>query len=88
MQGHTFAVSIARNPTVLPTTACMFVYVCVFACGGYICVCKCALLLYCHCIAMYGICSNLETANHVSCGHHRHLMVDKLLTHDYHVIIN
>ena len=43
-------------------------------------------LLHCH--VWYGkvhILSNLETANHVSCGHHRHLTVDKILTHDYHV---
>ena len=57
----------------------------------FMCVCVaciCVLYCICHCIAMYGKVRYLETANHLSCGHHRHLMVDKFLTHDYHVVIN
>ena len=41
----------------------------------------CVLLLPCS----YGM---IETTNHLSCGHHRQFMVDKFLTHDYHVMIN
>ena len=48
------------------------------------CICKLACVCStrnCHCVA-------LETTNHLSCGYHRHLLVDKVLTHDYHVMIN
>ena len=53
-----------------------------FACGFTLCVCIACMVKYLR------MCSNLETANHVSCGLARHLMVDKFLTHDYHVMIN
>ena len=59
-----------------------------------LCMCFCLHVgLHCvyalPCMVKYlRMCSNLETANHVSCGLARHLMVDKFLTHDYHVLIN
>ena len=41
-------------------------------------------------IALSYIMVRIKTVNYVSCGHaqHAHAVVDKILTHDYHVMIN
>ena len=69
---------IPQFSTGIPST------VCVFAMAVFICVCSTVFVTALPCMVRY----NLGTTNHASCGHHRHLMVDKFLTHDYHEMIN